>query len=80
VGHTCIDAMSAFLLGMMHPPGFKIHLAADKGVVSVTVCTLVTMSLFGIAEVGASCENQGHDGASVRCGVSPGHIMLGCLS
>ena len=40
----CIDAMSAFFLGMMHPPGFKIHLAADKGVVSVTVCTLVTMS------------------------------------
>ena len=40
--HTCIDAMSAFSLGMMHPPGLEIHLTADKRVVSVTVCTLVT--------------------------------------
>ena len=57
-GHTCIDAMSALFLGMLQPPGLEIHLAADKGVVSVTVCTLVTTSLFDIAEVGASRENQ----------------------
>ena len=44
VGRTCIDAMSALFLGMLHSPGFNTHLAADKGVVSVTVCTLVTMS------------------------------------
>ena len=44
VGRTCIDAMSTFFLGMMHPLGLEIHLAANKGVVSVTVCTLVTMS------------------------------------
>ena len=37
-GHTCVDTMSAFFLGI------EIHLAADKGVVSVTVCTLVTTS------------------------------------
>ena len=41
-GHTCVDTMSAFFLGMVHPLGLEIHLAADKGVVSVTVCTLVT--------------------------------------
>ena len=35
-GHTCV--------GMVHPLGLEIHLAADKGVVSVTVCTLVTTS------------------------------------
>ena len=43
-GHTCVDTMSAFFLGMVHPLGLEIHLAADKGVVSVTVCTLVTTS------------------------------------
>ena len=42
--HTCIDAMSAFFLGMMHPPGLEIYPAADKGVVSVTVRTLITTS------------------------------------
>ena len=42
VGHTCIDVMSAFFHGLMHPLGLEIHLAADKGVVSVTVCTLIT--------------------------------------
>ena len=36
-GHTCIDVMSVFFLGMVHPLGLEIHLAADKGVVSVTV-------------------------------------------
>ena len=41
-GHTCVDMMSAFFLGMMRPLGLEIHIAADKGVVSVTVCTLVT--------------------------------------
>ena len=43
-GHTCVDTMSAFFLDMVHPVGFQIHLAADKGVVSVAVCTLVTTS------------------------------------
>ena len=36
-GHAYVDTMSAFFLGMVHPLGFKIHLAADKGVVSVTL-------------------------------------------
>ena len=43
-GHTCVDTMSAFFLGMMHPLGLEIHLVANKGVVGITVCTLVTMS------------------------------------
>ena len=43
-GHACVDTMSAFFLGMVHPLGLEIHFAADKGVVSVTVCTLVTTS------------------------------------
>ena len=42
--HTCFDTMSAFFLGMVHHLGLEIHLAADKGVVSVAVCTLVTTS------------------------------------
>ena len=44
VDHACIDEMSAFFLDMMHPLGLEIHLAANKGVVGVTVCTLVTTS------------------------------------
>ena len=43
-GHTCVDTMSVFLLGMMRPLCLEIHLAANKRVVSVTVCTLVTTS------------------------------------
>ena len=43
--HTCVDTLSAFFLGMMHPLGLEIHLGTDKGVVSVTVCTLVTTKL-----------------------------------
>ena len=69
--------MSAFFLGMVHPLGFEIHLAADKGVVSVTVCTLVTTSEFDIAEVGASRENQVKLVPVFRSGVSPGHFVLG---
>ena len=30
-GHTCVDTMSAFFLGMMHQPGLEIHHAVDKG-------------------------------------------------
>ena len=41
---TCVDTMSAFFLGMIHPLGIEIYLAADKGMVSDKVCTLVTMS------------------------------------
>ena len=43
-GHTYVDTMSASFPGMMHPLGFEINLAADKGEVSVTVCTLGTTS------------------------------------
>ena len=69
--------MSAFFLGMMYPLGLEIHLAADKGVVSVAVCTLVTTSSFDIAEVGASRENQVKLVPVFRSGVSPGHFVLG---
>ena len=69
--------MSTFFLGRMHPLGLEIHLAADKGVVSVTVCTLVTTSLFDIAEVEASRENQVKLVPVFRSGVSPGHFVLG---
>ena len=69
--------MSAFFLGMVQPLGFEIHLAADKGVVSVAVCTLVTTSYFEIAKVGASRENQVKLVPVFRSGVSPGHFVLG---
>ena len=76
-GHTCVDTMSAFFFGMMHPLGLEIHLAANKRVVGVTVCTLVTTSWFDITEVGASCENQVKLVPVFRSGVSPGHFVLG---
>ena len=62
---------------MMYPLGLEIHLAADKGVVSVTVCTLVTTSYFVIAEVCALCENHVKLVPVLRSGVSPGHFVLG---
>ena len=62
---------------MMHPLGLEIHPAANKGVVSVTVCTLVTMSLFDIAKVGASRENQVKLVPVFRSRVSSGHFVLG---
>ena len=60
----------------MHSPGFVIHLAADKEVVSGTVCTLVITSQFDIAEVGASCENQVKIVPVSRFWVSPAHLVL----
>ena len=68
--------MSAFFLSMMHPLGLEIHFAANKGVVSVTVCTLITMSLSDIAEAGASRENQVKLVPVIRFEVSPGHFVL----
>ena len=68
--------MSAFFLGMMHPLGLEIQLAADKGVVNVTVCTLVTTGYFNITEVDASCDNQVKLESVFRSRVSPGHFVL----
>ena len=71
--HVLIQCLPSFL----HPLGLEIHLAANKGVVSVTVCTLVTTSSFDIAEVGASRENQVRLVPVFRSWVSPGHFVLG---
>ena len=69
--------MSAFFLGMMHLAlGLEIHLAANKEVVGVTVCALVTTSLFDIAKVGASHENQVKLVPVLRSGLPPGHFVL----
>ena len=65
--------MSAFFLGMMHPPGLEILLGSGQ----CYSLHLGNYELFDIAEVGALCENQVKLVLVFRSGMSPGHFVLG---